>query len=215
MSTRKHVVITGTGRSGTTFLVELLTRLGFDTGYDLELMRAKIHKVARAGLEHDIRRDNCPYIVKAPEFCEYAAEVVQRADIQIEHIFLPMRDLYSAAESRRFVEASILSGSSFLDRMKFAETRKELIGGLVGTTSIDPGQQEEVLLNRIYALILAVSDTAIPVTLMRYPRIVRDCPYLFDKLKPVLGDTGYESFAAEFSSAARPELVHRFRETDG
>ena len=215
MAQRKHVVITGTGRSGTTFLVELLTRLGLDTGYTLERMQAKIHKVGRAGLEHDIRGEHCPYFVKAPAFCEYAEEVLRRTDIVIEHIFVPMRDLHSAAESRRFVEASILSGSSFLERMNFAETRQELIGGLVGTTSAEPGVQEEVLLRRIYALMLAVSDTATPVTVMRFPRIVRDGAYLYEKLKPVLGEITYEAFTAVFSTAARPELVHRFDRNDG
>ena len=208
------MVITGTGRSGTTFLVELLTRLGLDTGFSLERMQAKIHKVARAGLEYDIRRDNCPYIVKAPEFCEYAEEVLRRGDVVVEHIFVPMRDLFSAAESRRFVESSILSGASLLERMNFAETRKELIGGLVGTTSVEPGMQEEVLLRRIYALLLAVSNTSIPITIMHYPRIVTDCDYLFGKLTPILRDIAYESFVSVFAATARPDLVHSFHADD-
>jgi hypothetical protein len=214
MSLRKHVVITGTGRSGTTFLVELLTHLGLDTGFSLERLQAKVHKGARAGLEYDLRRANCPYIVKAPAFCDYAEEVIRRGDIIIEHVFVPMRDLYSAAESRRFVETSTLSGSSFLERLHAAETRQELIGGLVGTTSTEPGKQEEILLRRIYALMLAISDTAVPVTVMRYPRIVTDCSYLFEKLKPILRDITYESFADVFSRTARPDLVHRFHQSD-
>ena len=35
-SPRKHVVITGTGRAGTTFLIEVLTILGLDTGFNIE-----------------------------------------------------------------------------------------------------------------------------------------------------------------------------------
>lgn len=214
MSPRKHVVITGTGRSGTTFLVELLTRLGLDTGFTLERMQAKIHRLARAGLEHDLRREGSPYIVKAPAFCDYAEEVIRRDDIVIEHVFVPMRDLYSAAESRRFVESGTLSGSSFLERMAWAETRQELIGGLVGTTSTEPGKQEEVLLRQIYALVLALSNASIPVTFMRYPRIVRDCDYLYAKLAPILRDIAYETFATVFANTARPELVHSFHEND-
>jgi hypothetical protein len=208
------VVITGTGRSGTTFLVELLTHLGLDTGFTLERLQAKIHKVARAGLEHDIRRENCPYIVKAPAFCEYAEEVIRRSDIAIEHVFVPMRDLYSAAESRRFVENSTLSGASFLERLALNETQQELIGGLVGTTSTELGAQEEILLRRIYALLLAISEAAVPVTFIRFPRLVKDCPYLFEKLRPILRDVKYESFAAVFARTARPELLHRFGESD-
>jgi hypothetical protein len=213
MTRRKHVIITGTGRAGTTFLVELLTHLGLDTGYTLERMRAKIHGLARAGLEYDIRRDDCPYIVKAPGFCDYAEEVIRRGDIVIEHVFVPMRDLYSAAESRRFVENSTLSGASFLQRLALADTQQELIGGLVGTTSTEPGKQEEILLRRIYALLLAMSEAMVPLTVMHFPKIVTDCPYLYAKLKPVLRDITYESFAAAFAKTARPELVHSFNES--
>ena len=208
------MVITGTGRSGTTFLVELLTHLGLDTGFTLERLQAKFHKVARAGLEHDMRRENCPYVVKSPAFCDYAGEVLRRSDIAIEHIFVPMRDLFSAAESRRFVENSTLSGTSFVERLAFVETQQELIGGLVGTTSTEPGAQEDILLRRIYALLLAISEAAVPVTFIHFPRLVKDCPYLFEKLKPILRDITYESFAAVYARTARPELVHRFSEND-
>jgi len=214
MSPRKHVVITGTGRSGTTFLVELLTHLGLDTGFTLEKLQAKKHRGARAGLELDIRRENCPYIVKAPAFCEIAQEIIRRDDIVIEHIFVPMRDLYSAAESRRFVEKGTLSDMSFLQRLEVADTRQGLIGGLWGTTSIEPGKQEEILLRQIYELMLAISDATLPVTVMRYPRIVKDCPYLFEKLKPILRGITYEPFHEAFSKAVRPELIHSFSKND-
>src|SRR5436190_7771962 len=98
---RRHVIISGTGRAGTSFLVQLLTNLGLDTGY--KEANKGWHEHARAGLEWDVRKETAPYIVKSPYFCEYAAEVFQRPDIIVEHLFIPMRDLYEAAESRRFV----------------------------------------------------------------------------------------------------------------
>ena len=58
------MLITGTGRSGTTFLVELLANLGLDTGYKPEELKDHKKKVGRAGLEKDIRADDSPYIVK-------------------------------------------------------------------------------------------------------------------------------------------------------
>ncbi len=73
---RHHLVITGTGRSGTTFLVELLTYLGLDTGFDPVSVRSGIDPVAHAGLERDIRSDDAPYVVKSPWFMEYAADVL-------------------------------------------------------------------------------------------------------------------------------------------
>ena len=214
MATRRHVVIAGTGRTGTTFLVELLTHLGLDTGFSAQTMESKKSKEARAGLEHDIRREGCPYIVKNPTFHEYAAEILQREDIGIDHVLIPMRDLYAAAESRRFVEQDTLAQMSFAERLAVAESKEPLPGGLWLTYSTEPGEQERILLWQFYDLLLALCDAAVPMTFMRFPRIVKDCPYLFEKLKPILGDIGYESFAAAFDKTARPELVHNFSEND-
>jgi hypothetical protein len=214
MSPRRHVVIAGTGRAGTTFLVELLTHLGLDTGFNTQTIQSKKYKDARAGLEHDIRMEKCPYIVKNPRFHEYAAEVLRRDDVVIEHVFLPMRDLYSAAESRRLVEKSTLSQLSFSERLAVAESQHPLPGGLWLTTSTERGEQEGILLWQFYDLLLALCDAAVPVTFMRYPRIVKDCPYLFEKLNPILRDITYESFAAAFDKTVRPELVHSFNEND-
>lgn len=210
MSPRKHVVITGTGRSGTTFLVELLTHLGLDTGFTPESLESGKHKIARAGLEHDIRSEKCPYIVKKPRFNEYAQELLSRGDIIIEHVFVPMRDLYSAAESRRFVEKSTLSQLSLVERMAVARSGEPLPGGLWRTTSVEPGEQEQVLLEQVYDLLYTLSDTAIPLTLMRFPRIVHDCRYLFEKLQPVLESISYERFETAFATTAQPHLVHNF-----
>ena len=93
MSSRNHVVITGTGRSGTTFLVELLTHLGLETGFSAHDIVSKNINGPRASLEYDIRKEGCPYIVKIPWFCDYAQEVIDQEDIVIEHIFIPIRNL--------------------------------------------------------------------------------------------------------------------------
>ena len=55
---RSHIIITGTGRTGTTFLVQLLTNLGLETGFTRQNMA--LFENARAGLEHDVRNGNAP-----------------------------------------------------------------------------------------------------------------------------------------------------------
>ena len=51
---RGRILISGTGRAGTTFLVQLLTELGLDTGYsDPERVAMTYSEQARAGLEWD------------------------------------------------------------------------------------------------------------------------------------------------------------------
>ncbi|MFA4915362.1 MAG: hypothetical protein WC560_01645 [Syntrophales bacterium] len=214
MSSRNHVVITGTGRSGTTFLVELLTHLGLETGFSADDIVSRKFKEARAGLEYDIRRKDPPFICKDPWFCDYAEEVIRRDDIVIEHVFIPVRDLNGAAESKRQVVKTNLSNLLFVERLKHMIRPRQFAGGLWHTRSSKPGKQEETLLRQIYKLMLAVSDTTLPVTFMRYPRIVKDCPYLFEKLKPILRDITYQSFCAAFRKTVRPELIRSCNEDD-
>jgi len=214
MPLRKHVVITGTGRSGTTFLVELLTSLGLETGFSIDDLVSKKSEGARAGLEYDIRESSCPYIVKSPWFCDYAEEVISRDDIEIEHIFIPIRDLDAAAESRRYVVKAAVSRLPFIEKLRHIVKPRRVDGGLWHTNSSKSGDQEEILLRQIYNLMFAVSDTCLPVTLMRYPRIAQDPQYLFEKLKLILRGVTYETFCTVFNNTVRPELVHSFSKKD-
>jgi hypothetical protein len=208
------VVITGTGRSGTTFLVELLAHLGLDTGYNIDDINAKKKTIARAGLEHDIRLKKCPYIVKNPLFCDYAEEVLAREDIIIEHVFIPVRNLQAAAQSRRYVNEANFSNMPLLKKIKRTYKPKGVAGGLWDINPKEGVKQEEILLQKMYKLFLALSDTSIPITLMRYPRIVKDCAYLFEKLKPILGDMDYNGFSFTFNKTVRLDMVHSFSKDD-
>ncbi|MEQ9409320.1 MAG: hypothetical protein RIK87_16410 [Fuerstiella sp.] len=214
MSPRNHVIVTGTGRAGTSFLVELLTRLGQDTGFSANDLVSKKCRNARAGLEHDVRSSRCPYIVKSPQFCDHAEEVIRRDDIVIDHMFIPIRDLGAAAESRRHVERTASTDLPLVRRLIYRLGIWPPPGGLWRTHSTVPGEQESVLSVQIYNLVLALADTSVPVTFLRYPRLVTDGPYLFSKLNPVLQNVSSETFASVFGGTSRPELVHQFNEHD-
>jgi hypothetical protein len=207
-------MITGTGRYGTTFLVELLTHLGLDTGYTPEELATKKFKEARAGLEYDIRKTGCPYVVKSPTFCDHAPEVIYDNNIAIEHVFVPIRDLRAAAESRRLVVKENVDKLSTAQRISHWFKPKKFKGGMWHTRSTSAGTQEGILLNQLYKLMLAMADTHIPVTLMRYPRTVKDPAYLYACLKPILQDISYETFLVTFNKTVQPELVHRFNQQD-
>jgi hypothetical protein len=214
MTPKNHVVITGTGRSGTTFLVELMTRLGLDTGFSLDDLANKKSGLARAGLEYHILNETCPYIVKSPLFCDFAHEVICRQDFILDHVFVPIRNLTAAAESRRLVTKANVSNLPLFQRLKHMIKPEIFDGGLWQTRSCKSGKQEEILLKQIYNLMLALSDTDVPITLLRYPRIVKDSAYLFEKLKPILREITYESFCEAFHKTVRLELVNSFNKND-
>jgi hypothetical protein len=205
---RGHVVITGTGRTGTTFLIQLLTNLKLDTGYTADSIQKCVDDHARAGLETDIRKDGAPRIVKSTYFCDYADEVVKRDDLRLEYVFVPVRDLHSAAESRRYVTEKAVSKKPFLKRLIGRIRPPKVAGGLMHSRL--KWKQEKILMAQFYNLALALSEAQIPVALLQYPKLVKDSVYLYEKLKPVLGTISYNEFASAFNRTVRPELVHDF-----
>jgi hypothetical protein len=200
---RHHVVISGTGRAGTTFLVQLLGRLGLETGVGSGVVSG-LDGTANAGLECDIRRSDAPYVVKAPHMCETLEAALADGEVVVDRALVPVRDLYEAAESRRDVL-----------RRSHSELPPQLLaGGLFGTD--DPAAQEAALATRLYQLIHTLAKHDVPTTLLHFPRLVEDPEYLFRKLWPVLPpDTEYAGFVEAFRDLSKPELVHRFPTAQG
>ena len=211
---RKHMVITGTERAGTSLLMQLLTSLGVDTGFTEEDL--SLEKNSRAGLEKVLllMNEDSPYVVKDTWFFFYPKEILENPDIIIEHVFIPMRDLKAAAESRRHVSKKSLQKLTLIDRMKVRFGRREhwTPGGL--WPSHKRQRQESLLLERLYDLLLELSKTEIPVTLMNYPRLVKDSRYLFRKLSPILENIEYDYFSRVFDRIADEKLVHSFSNKD-
>jgi hypothetical protein len=195
--TRHHLIISGTGRAGTTFLVQLLTKLGLDTGFPDP--SSGIWANCNAGMELDIRLPDAPYVIKNPRLCGYLDEVLSQGDVIIDHALIPIRDLESAAESRRAVARKAGPASA----------RGEVPGGLWDTDT--PEQQEEALAVHFHRLIETVTKHGIPSTLLDFPRFIHDPKYLYAMIGFVVAGTGYERFLEAFRAVARPELVHDFR----
>lgn len=195
--TKHHLIISGTGRAGTTFLVQLFTALGLDTGFADPA--AGVSPNCDAGMEWDIRAADAPYIVKSPWLCDHLDELLESGRVRIDHAVVPVRDLYSAAQSRRDVARR--TDEALFDR--------DVPGGLWHTD--EPERQETVLAGQLYKLIYALAKRDIPVTLLHFPRLVRDPEYLFGKLEFALQGISRESFLEAYRRVARPELVHEFR----
>lgn len=192
---RRHLIITGTGRAGTTFLVQLMTALGMDTGFaDIS---SGVFANCNAGMEWDLRDPACPYVVKDPRLCHKLDAILREGIAAVDHAIVPMRDLHSAAASRRAVTAN--AGVPGADAVA---------GGLWLTDK--PDEQEVVLAAQFYELAYTLARHDIPTTMLLFPRFVSDHAYLYRKLAPVLPGIDAARFRAAFDLAARPELVHDF-----
>jgi hypothetical protein len=194
--TRHHIIISGTGRAGTTFLVQLLTELGLDTGFSHP--GEDINSNCNAGMEWDLRDANAPYIVKSPHLCDSLADILRGGGIVIEHAYVPVRDLFHAAQSRRRVSATS-------NVLAYPEG---VPGGLWLTKT--PQHQEMVLTLQLYKLTQALAEHDIPTTLLDFPRLVSDAEYLYRKLGRLMQDIEPARFLRAHRHIARPELIHDF-----
>ena len=190
---RHHCIITGTGRAGTTYLVQLLTRLGIDTGFSVE---APVDDVAHAGLEFDLRNPDAPYVVKSPWICTYIHELP--GDVIINSAIIPMRVLADAAESRRRVQ-------------RVGNTDQPVPGGLWEV--LDPQAQEDELARKFFHLVQQLTAIDTRIVFVDFPRIVHDPDYLYTHLASATGLAlpNRAAFQVAFRATARPDLVHHFQ----
>lgn len=190
---KHHLIISGTGRAGTTFLVQLLTELGLDTGFSQA--NADVNPNSHAGLEWNIRNANAPYIVKGPALSKDLDQLLAAGEIVVDCAIIPIRDLYAAAESRRAVQRN--------------HKQRDVPGGLILTEN--PQEQEAALAIEFHRLAHTLTRHEVPMIWLHFPRLVEDAAYLYGKLKGLLPDQDGETFSQAFRAVSRPDLVHVFK----
>lgn len=180
---KSHFIISGVGRSGTTFLVSLLTRLGLDTGFEISNLESEIDQKSRGGLEHNLlkKEDECPYVVKNPWLCLHIEEIIKRETVSIDHVLIPIRALYDCAESRRR-----------------ASEKKAISGGLWGTESYEKGVQESILAKNLYNLIHILVKNNIPFSFIEYPNFIYDPKYLYNNIPILFDNIPFNNFKKAF-----------------
>ena len=185
------IVITGTGRAGTTLLVQILDELGLDTGL-AEGKLSAYGPTARAGFESRIDDPDAPTVVKDMTLGFRFREVLDHCDVAIGHVLLPDRRLDIAAASR--VRAAGYGSRPF--------RRGALTGTLRAT------EQEEVLAGMRAEIVAVLEERGIPHTFIDFPRFATDATYTHDRLRPVVPDASLADVERALRQTVRPDMIH-------
>lgn len=184
----RHLMIAGTGRSGTSFLVRYLHALGLDT----HIARHGEHmwdEVAQAGLENlplGAAVETLPYVVKSPWLGECIDQVLAEGRVAIDAVVIPVRDLAEATTSRLVIERqAIQRGPGWaIGAGQGWGTWSGAPGGIL--YSLHPLDQARILAMGFHHLIQRLLAADIPVILLAFPRMASDGDYLFERLRAVL-----------------------------
>lgn len=190
MDGNTHLIIAGTGRAGTTLLVDLLAELGLDTGRE----RLEYFPEANAGRELHLPDPDAPYVVKDPTL--KVGALIESGHLvadDIDAIVVPVRDLKTATLSRKLRSASTI--------------KAKVPGGMTGT--LNPWRQEAVLAKRVHQLLEDAAEYDIDLELIAFPRFAQDPDYAYRRLAPLVGPHCKQSaFVRAWRRVVDPDLVH-------
>ena len=203
----KVIIIAGTGRAGTTFLMEHFTNMGAPTGFQKNSI-----KEAQAGHSHGGLEKRLPPLVNGQFPCSSDRSIFK--DISktanwtkcclgasnVDTVIVPIRSATGAAHSRH-VEHVLLKG----------RRGREPAGGFFRGAQTE---SEQLFANAkiIYDLVYDLSNANIRVIFLAYPRHVKDAEYAYSALKHVLDNLniGKEMYFTTYNLTYRPEFVHEY-----
>jgi hypothetical protein len=160
----EKILITGTGRCGTTFLIKLFSFLDFNTGYNRNNYKTSISSNCNSGMERSYT-DNY-YIIKSPAFIMNIENISKDTSIKIKNVIIPIRDLKLSAKSR----------------VKHGKRN----GGL--WNAVDELSQIDFYKNILTNYIIISTKYDINTIFIDFDKMVNDKIYLFNKLKNILDE---------------------------
>jgi hypothetical protein len=214
ISSRGHIFIAGTGRSGTSLLVRYLPELGLDTNLSRHGEHASWDEAANAGLE-DLALPtlgDLPHVVKSPRLYQHIDELIESNAVQIDVVIIPVRSLVDATASRSVVE--LRAAAPWMAALgKTWETWALTPGGCI--FSLSPVDQARLLAAGFRVLIEGLVRADIPILFLDFPRFAEDGAYLFDKLRPWLPIDIREGIAAHQRASDPKKIRIRNRPNGG
>lgn len=196
---RCHAVIAGTGRAGTTFLVQFFRACGIETG-DVSIYDER----ANAGLEIPLNDPKAPYVTKDPWLYTYC-DSLDLSTITIDIVILPVRNLRDAVSSRLIQEKSrVIEGMP--DHFSDADGYGIVPGGSI--YSLEPLDLERILAVGFYRVVHWALRNDLPIVFLDFPRLVQDGDYLINGLWPWLSRHCTREIAnTAFAATAQTEKV--------
>lgn len=160
----EKILITGTGRCGTTFLIVLFSFLGYNTGFNKNNYKSYIFANCNAGMERDYK--NNYYILKNPTFLIDIEKIMKDTSIKIKYVIIPIRDLKMSA----------------ISRVKNGKDR----GGLWFAT--DESSQIDFYRKILTDYIVISTQYNLNTIFIDFNQMIKDKTYLFNKLKNILDE---------------------------
>lgn len=172
----EKILITGTGRCGTTFLIKLFSFLNYNTGYTKENYQLNIFDNCNSGMERKYNEEY--YILKNPLFIRNIEHIIKDPTILIKYVIIPLRNLIDSAKSR------VKHGND--------------CGGLWNAK--DEITQIKFYNEVITNYIIVSTKYEINTIFIDFDKMISNPVYLFNKIKPILEekDIDYELFLSVY-----------------
>ena len=177
MSGRKKqnkILITGTGRCGTTFLMILFTHLKLDTGFTVDNYEKFIDK-GNSGLEKYDYIFEKSYILKNPQYFGDFEKILEY--VNLDCVIIPLRN-YEDSSKSRFEKGLTWKANNQDEQVAWYHK-------LVAE----------------YVLLMAKND--IPTIFLDFERMISSKEYLFDKLRSIIKDVSFEEFDYAYDEATK------------
>ncbi len=189
---RRHLLIAGTGRAGTSFLVRYLAELGLDTHLGRHGENPSWDEDANAGLEDApfLTPDtDLPYVIKCPWLYQFIDHLLTDETFVPDAVVIPVRDLVEAVTSRCVTEKRAIHQSApWMSRFDRSwEDWAHVPGGVI--YSLNPIDQGRLLAVGFHHLVQRLVVAGVPIIFLAFPRLTEDATYLFEKLRPILPQT--------------------------
>ena len=176
----EKILITGTGRCGTTFLIKLFSFLDFDTGYNINNYKKYIDRKCNSGMERKYTENF--YILKNPSFMSNIEIIFKDKSIKIKNVIIPIRNLEESANSRTKYDKGPGGLWNATDKLSQIDYYKDIIANYIYiSTKYD--------INTIF---------------IDFDRMINDKRYLFNKLESILHEKNidFEIFSQKYDIAS-------------